>query len=123
MPDGQETFDAAQTESFDGGMPLLGGLGGMLPANSLPQALPDGTVPDVTGLPGGGLTVLAPASPVTSAPAAAVAAPVRASFPPVIAACPAPESEAWPRVTAHPPAPESRSPTGGATELPGSRAA
>jgi len=50
-----------QTETFDGGMPLLGGLGGMLPSNALPRVDggPDvpGT-PDVSGLPAGGMTVM-----------------------------------------------------------------
>jgi hypothetical protein len=78
--DGQQTFDAAQrptaaqSESFDGGLPLLGGLGGMLPANPLRRSVPGGTVPDLTGLPGGGMTILAPASSVTSSPTSTPAA-------------------------------------------------
>ena len=98
MPDGQQTFDAAQrptggqAESFDGGMPLLGGLGGMLPANSLPRSLPGGTVPDITGLPGGGMTILAPASSVTSSPTsvpAAVASATAQAVPAVASSAPA----------------------------------
>ena len=99
-PDGQQAFDPRQrsTESFDGGLPLLGGLGGNLPANSLPQTLTGGTVPDVTGLPSGGMTVLAPASPVKPSAAATPAytgsaparpAPSAASAPPATPASPA----------------------------------
>ncbi|WP_030441163.1 hypothetical protein [Actinoplanes subtropicus] len=51
-----------QTELFDGGMPLLGGLGGGLPANQLPE-VPG--VPNVSGLPAGGFTV----APAVAAPA------------------------------------------------------
>jgi hypothetical protein len=71
-----------QAEAFGGGMPLLGGLGGMLPVNELPKS---GDKPDVTGLPAGGLAVLpaattpplfgqnAPAAPAAADPAATTA--------------------------------------------------
>jgi len=59
-----------QAEAFSGGMPLLGGLGGLLPVNSLPRVLPAGTVPDTTGLPTGGMTVV-PADTDSVAPATA----------------------------------------------------
>ena len=49
---------AGQLEKFDGGMPLLGGLGGLLPVNDLPRHAPAGPEPDTSGLPAGGLTVL-----------------------------------------------------------------
>jgi hypothetical protein len=51
---------ARQAELFDGGMPLLGGLGGLLPSNTVPQVGgPDVPgVPDVSGLPAGGMTVV-----------------------------------------------------------------
>jgi len=58
---------ARQAELFDGGMPLLGGLGGLLPSNKLPQV--DGG-PDVPGLPAGGMTVVpAVGKPATVPPA------------------------------------------------------
>jgi hypothetical protein len=47
-----------QAEAFDGGVPLLGGLGGVLPVNDLPDTAPAGTKPDTSGLPAGGLAVL-----------------------------------------------------------------
>lgn len=46
-----------QTETFDGGIPLLGGLGGLLPANELPDTPMTGTKPDTSGLPAGGIAV------------------------------------------------------------------
>lgn len=70
---------ARQTELFDGGMPLLGGLGGLLPSNTLPQV--DGGpdvpgAPDVSGLPAGGMTVVpAFGKPAAQKPAVAPAAP------------------------------------------------
>jgi hypothetical protein len=65
-PSGQTAaFDdqptARQAELFDGGMPLLGGLGGVLPPNSLPRNPVGGYLPSTTGLPAGGMTV-APAA-------------------------------------------------------------
>jgi hypothetical protein len=57
-PDDSQDPWAWQTEKYSGGMPLLGGLGGMLPVNSLPRVLPAGTVPDTSGLPTGGMTVI-----------------------------------------------------------------
>jgi hypothetical protein len=76
MPDGQQqSFDsldrptAGETESTTGGLPLLGGLGGALPVDGLPS-VPGGNGPDLTGLPGGGLAVLAPATDSAAAPAA-----------------------------------------------------
>jgi hypothetical protein len=44
-----------QTERFDGGLPLLGGLGGLPPSNTLPEVP---RVPDMSGLPAGGMTVV-----------------------------------------------------------------
>jgi hypothetical protein len=68
MPNGQQqSFDsldrptAEPTESAGDGMPLLGGLGGALPVEGLPS-VPGGDVPDLAGLPGGGMAVLAPAA-------------------------------------------------------------
>jgi hypothetical protein len=91
LPDGGTPSLAArpttwQAESFDGGLPLLGGLGGVAPVNSLPRSLPGTDVPDVAGLPGGGLLVVDPAkapgrpaapsaAPTAVAPAAAPGAP------------------------------------------------
>lgn len=54
-PDQTERPWARRTEA---GMPLLGGLGGLLPVESLPGILPAGTVPDASGLPAGGLSVI-----------------------------------------------------------------
>jgi len=53
---------AGQAEAFEGGMPLLGGLGGLLPSNSLPSSPGETDTPDVSGLPAGGMTVM-PAAP------------------------------------------------------------
>lgn len=58
-PDGRRPTAAQrptvrQAEVFEGGVPLLGGLGGLLPVNEAPA--PD--VPDTSGLPAGGTTVL-----------------------------------------------------------------
>jgi len=58
-PDGRMASAEAPRESalFDGGVPLLGGLGGLLPANEVPRTLPD-TGDDVpTGMPAGGTDV------------------------------------------------------------------
>ncbi|WP_433298688.1 hypothetical protein ACQP2F_44155 [Actinoplanes sp. CA-030573] len=54
---------AAPREAFDGGVPLLGGLGGLLPANEVPRG---GDGPDTTGdaLPAGGMAIL----PAATAP-------------------------------------------------------
>ncbi|GID31548.1 hypothetical protein [Paractinoplanes brasiliensis] len=51
---------ARQAEMFSGGVPLLGGLGGRLPANSLPSSrdLPAGDDPDISGMPAGGIALL-----------------------------------------------------------------
>jgi hypothetical protein len=54
-----------QTELFDGGLPLLGGLGGLPPSNTLPE-VPG--VPDLSGLPAGGMTIVpAVGEPATTA--------------------------------------------------------
>ncbi|AGZ46466.1 hypothetical protein [Actinoplanes friuliensis] len=58
-PDGRSAANTAPRESalFDGGLPLLGGLGGLTPANETPTTLPaDGDDP-VTGMPAGGTAV------------------------------------------------------------------
>ncbi|GIM93525.1 hypothetical protein [Paractinoplanes toevensis] len=57
-----------QAEAFRGGVPLLGGLGGLLPVNGLPTADPVGEAPDTSGLPAGGLAVI-PAAATGQAPA------------------------------------------------------
>jgi hypothetical protein len=58
---------AHRTELFDGGTPLLGGLGGMPPPNALPR-VPG--VPDVSGLPAGGVAVNSAAgAPAATQPA------------------------------------------------------
>ncbi|MBL7254541.1 hypothetical protein [Paractinoplanes lichenicola] len=76
LPSGQSRdFSAEPTiresKMFTGGVPLLGGLGGLLPANTSPRTLPAGDEPDISGLPGGGVAVLPAATP-TSAPATAI---------------------------------------------------
>jgi hypothetical protein len=88
-----------QAEAFDGGLPLLGGLGGVLPVNDRPRT-PDGSGPDVAGLPAGGVAIIPAATTVTASvpptfgqpaaqPAAAQpAAPVQPAGEP---AAPAPE--------------------------------
>ncbi|MBM2617276.1 hypothetical protein JIG36_17115 [Actinoplanes sp. LDG1-06] len=53
---------SSKTESFEGGVPLLGGLGGAQPANQ------GGDEPDISGLPLGGVMIL-PAASATAAPA------------------------------------------------------
>lgn len=63
LPDGGQSSalqptTARQSELFDGGLPLLGGLGGLLPVNDLPPPAADGTTSDTTGLPAGGVAVL-----------------------------------------------------------------
>jgi len=62
---------ARQAEVFDGGMPLLGGLGGLLPSNKLPQV--DGGpdvpgVPDLSGMPSGAMTIVPVAKPAQEKP-------------------------------------------------------
>jgi hypothetical protein len=71
---------AGQSESFEGGMPLLGGLGGLLPVNSLPRS---GDTPDVSGMPAGGMTVTPAAS---KSPALASDNPALTSGKPVLPA-------------------------------------
>ncbi|WP_433371385.1 hypothetical protein ACQPZX_47380 [Actinoplanes sp. CA-142083] len=77
-----------QAETFDGGMPLLGGLGGLLPVNGLPRT---GDGPDTSGLPAGGIAIVpaaaaptfgqAPANPATPANPVGPANPVAAANP------------------------------------------
>lgn len=63
LPDGRVPSAAAPSESalFGGGLPLLGGLGGLLPANEVPRMLrPTGdgaTESPVSGMPAGGTAV------------------------------------------------------------------
>src|SRR4051794_12351789 len=99
LPDGgtpslAERPTKSQAESFDGGIPLLGGLGGVPPVNSLPGT----DVPDVAGLPGGGVLVLDPAE-APRRPAAPSAAPTTAA--PAVAA-PADPASSAPAATAAP---------------------
>ncbi|GIE97972.1 hypothetical protein [Paractinoplanes rishiriensis] len=54
----QQPATARQAEHFDGGLPLLGGLGGLMPVNELPRTAPAGDKPDTSGLPAGGMAVL-----------------------------------------------------------------
>jgi hypothetical protein len=69
--DTSDLGDRAWARQTEAGAPLLGGLGGLLPQDSLPRALQDGTVPglqdgtvpDTSGLPGGGLTMFRADSP------------------------------------------------------------
>ena len=58
-PDGRMASAEAPRESalFDGGVPLLGGLGGLLPANEVPRTLPDTGDDTPTGMPAGGTAV------------------------------------------------------------------
>jgi len=57
LPDGRVPAAEAPRESalFDGGLPLLGGLGGLLPANEAPQTPP--ATPAVSSMPAGGTAV------------------------------------------------------------------
>jgi hypothetical protein len=80
QPSGLSRPTQRQTETFDGGMPLLGGLGGLLPVNDGPRTLPADGKPDITGLPAGGLAIVpaqavpaAGQTPAAQAPAAAQA--------------------------------------------------
>jgi hypothetical protein len=58
-PDGRTASAEAPRESalFDGGVPLLGGLGGLLPANETPRTLPATGDDTPTGMPAGGTDV------------------------------------------------------------------
>jgi len=70
MPSAAQRPTVGQAEAFEGGVPLLGGLGGLLPVNEAPA----GDVPDTSGLPAGGVTMLPsldePAAQGRPAPAA-----------------------------------------------------
>jgi len=60
LPDGRvPAAGPRESALFDGGLPLLGGLGGLLPANEAPQTLP--AAPAVSGMPAGGTAVDQPA--------------------------------------------------------------
>ena len=75
LPNGGQT--ARQAETFDGGMPLLGGLGGLLPVFDTPRIRPVDRKPDVSGLPAGGVAVVpsaAQAGPAKINPAPGVPA-------------------------------------------------
>ncbi|NMO52085.1 hypothetical protein HH310_12860 [Actinoplanes sp. TBRC 11911] len=70
----QRGDDRSWLRQTEAGAPLLGGLGGLLPEDSLPRSLRAGTVPDTSGLPGGGVALLRPDAPdpafgVTAPPA------------------------------------------------------
>ena len=58
-PDGGTAAAATPRESalFDGGVPLLGGLGGLLPANKVPRRLPAAGDDTPIGMPPGGTAV------------------------------------------------------------------
>lgn len=58
-PDGRTASAEAPRESalFDGGVPLLGGLGGLLPANEVPRTRPGAGDDAPTGMPAGGTAV------------------------------------------------------------------
>jgi hypothetical protein len=62
-----------QAEAFDGGVPLLGGLGGLLPVNGMPKVA---DIPDTTGMPAGGMAIL-PAATTPPAFGQSAAAPAR----------------------------------------------
>jgi hypothetical protein len=70
-PNAMRTTSINQSESFDGGLPLLGGLGGVLPVNGLPKAKPGNDVPDTAGMPAGGMAILPAAATLGQAPAMA----------------------------------------------------
>jgi hypothetical protein len=59
-PDGRSASAGPTRESalFDGGLPLLGGLGGLLPANESPRTLPATGDDTPTGMPAGGTPVV-----------------------------------------------------------------
>jgi hypothetical protein len=65
-PDGRVAPARAPRESalFDGGLPLLGGLGGLLPANGSPRTLPATAGATPPGMPPGGT----PVDPATTEP-------------------------------------------------------
>jgi len=84
LPSGQvrdfnERPTMRQAEMFDGGVPLLGGLGGLLPANGsprtpsdddAPRTLPATDEPDLSGMPAGGVAIMpAATTPAADAPA------------------------------------------------------
>lgn len=84
LPSGQvrdfnERPTMRQAEMFDGGVPLLGGLGGLLPANGsprtpsdddTPRTLPATDEPDLSGMPAGGVAIMpAATTPAADAPA------------------------------------------------------
>jgi hypothetical protein len=74
LPDGgtpgmmRPTASANQAEAFNGGVPLLGGLGGVLPVNALPKSKKLTDVPDTSGLPAGGMAII-PAATATASTA------------------------------------------------------
>ncbi|MCO8274390.1 hypothetical protein M1L60_27700 [Actinoplanes sp. TRM 88003] len=85
LPSGQirdfnEPPSRRQAEMFDGGVPLLGGLGGLLPANESPRTppavddsprtLPATDEPDLSGMPAGGVAIM-PAAPSSATPSSA----------------------------------------------------
>ncbi|GAB2595009.1 hypothetical protein Aab01nite_26410 [Paractinoplanes abujensis] len=76
-------------ESSDGGVPLLGGLGG-LPAPEASRTLPATDKPDVSGMPLGGVIIL----PAAVASAGSTTPPAASSLPSGAAASPAPETPA-----------------------------
>jgi hypothetical protein len=97
LPSGQvrdftEQPTALEAERFGGGLPLLGGLGGLLPANSSPRTLPATDEPDVSGMPAGGVAIFPAATPssatAASSPAASSSAP--SSSTPSSSAAPSP---------------------------------
>ncbi|WP_250028255.1 hypothetical protein [Paractinoplanes maris] len=103
MPNGQvrdfsERPTRRQAERFDGGVPLLGGLGGLFPANDGPRTLPATGEPDVSGMPDGGVAILPAAKPTTAptadAPPAAAQAPASSASAASAASASAPASAA-----------------------------
>jgi hypothetical protein len=96
-PDVVEQPTQQQSEAFDGGMPLLGGLGGVLPVNGLPRTgdAPDtGGLPNaadlqaISGLPAGGMAIV-PAATSTTPPTAGPAGQQPAAQQPATAQDPA----------------------------------
>ena len=117
LPDGgrgiaDDRTTTRQAEMFDGGMPLLGGLGGLLPVNEAPRTLPARAEPDTSGMPAGGTAVrpgrtkpghtksARSATPATT-PAATAATPA-ASEPPAVADPAAATDKPAPQPTATP---------------------
>jgi hypothetical protein len=79
----QQQPTARQAEAFDGGLPLLGGLGGLLPVNHTPKT----GGPDTTGMPAGGMAVLpAATAPSFAADQTPAAAPSAGASAPAVAA-------------------------------------